>query len=399
MRLLEYQSKRLLADFGLPLQSPQVVESAGAAVQAVRDLGQSAVLKAQVPFGGRGKAGGVKFVETPDQARSAAQELFALQLRNIAVKQISIEPKLSIAREIYVGATWDTTARLPLVLLNLAGGIDVEAANGRQMQRSRFDPFQGLSARQGHELASAAGLTGKTRIAVGEILAKLAEVFLAIDAVTVEINPLVESKDGQLIGVDAHIEIDDDARYRQLGRLEQLGPLPAIGSGRPTTELEREAQRIDAMDHRGVAGRVVEFDGDLALLIGGGGASLTVFDAIRRHGGRPANYCEVGGNPTTEKVAALTALLLSKPGVRKLAVIMNVVNNTRADVMAAGMLQGIREAGLDPAKVVSVFRIPGTWEQEAREVLAGVGIEALGREISLDKAAQLAVGRMNEHVA
>jgi len=399
MRLLEYQSKRLLADFGLPLQPPKVVESAGAAVQAVRDLGQSAVLKAQVPFGGRGKAGGVKFVETPDQARSAAQELFALQLRNIAVKQISIEPKISIAREIYVGATWDTTAKLPLVLLNLAGGIDVEAANGRQMQRSRFDPFQGLSANQGRELASAAGLTGKTMIAVGEILAKLAEVFLAIDAVTVEINPLVESKDGQLIGVDAHIEIDDDARYRQLGRLEQLGPLPAIGSGRPTTELEREAQRIDAMDHRGVAGRVVEFDGDLALLIGGGGASLTVFDAIRRHGGRPANYCEVGGNPTTEKVAALTALLLSKPGVRRLAVIMNVVNNTRADVMAAGMLQGIREAGLDPAKVVSVFRIPGSWEQEAREVLAGAGIEALGREISLDKAAQLAVGRMNEHVA
>src|SRR5205085_5034308 len=99
-------------------------------------------------------------------------------------------------------------------------------------------------------------------------------------------------------------------------------------AGRAPTALEREAQRIDAMDHRGVAGRVVEFNGDLALLIGGGGASLTVFDAVRRYGGRPANYCEVGGNPTEEKVAALTALLLSKPGVRKMAVIMNVVNNT-----------------------------------------------------------------------
>ena len=126
-------------------------------------------------------------------------------------------------------------------------------------------------------------------------------------------------------------------------------------------------------------------------MIGGGGASLTVFDAVRRHGGRPANYCEVGGNPTKEKVTALTKLLLSKPGVRKLAVIMNVVNNTRADVMADGLLQGIRQAGLEPANVVSVFRIPGSWEQEAREILANAGIEALGREISLDKAAQIAV--------
>lgn len=399
MRLLEHQSKQLLADFGLPLNQPVIVDSADAAVQAVRDLGQSSVLKAQVPFGGRGKAGGVKFVETPDQARDAANALFALTLRNVAVEQISIEPKLSFEREMYVGVTWDTAAKLPVALLNLAGGIDVEQADGQQLQQCLFDPFRGLSADQGYELACSTGLTGKTKIAVGEILAKLADVFLTIDAVTVEINPLVETENAQLIGIDAHIEIEDDARYRQLHRLEKLGELPSFGAGRHATDLERAAHRIDSMDHRGVAGRVVEFDGDLALLIGGGGASLTVFDAIRRHGGRPANYCEVGGNPTKEKVAALTKLLLSKPGVRKLAVIMNVVNNTRADVMAEGMLQGIQQAGLDPAKVVSVFRIPGSWEQEAREILASAGIEALGREISLDRAAQFAVLRMNEYVA
>ena len=404
MRLLEHQSKQLLVDFGLPLLQPTVVDSADAAVQAVRDLGQSAVLKAQVPFGGRGKAGGVKFVDTPEQAHDAAKVLLALTLRNAAVQQISIEPKLSFVREMYVGVTWDTAAKLPIALLNLAGGIDVEQADDGQVKQCLIDPFRGLSDYQGRELACAAGLTGKTMTTLGEIFAKLAEVFLKIDAVTVEINPLVETEDGQLMGVDAHIEIEDDAQYRQLRcfkklGLKKLGELPSSGTGRPVTELERAAQRIDAMDHRGVAGRVVEFDGDLALLIGGGGASLTVFDAIRRHGGRPANYCEVGGNPTQEKVAALTELLLSKTGVRKLAVIMNVVNNTRADVMAKGILQGIKQAGFDPAKVVSVFRIPGSWEQEAREILAPAGIEALGREISLDKAAQFAVHRMNEHVA
>ena len=152
------------------------------------------------------------------------------------------------------------------------------------------------------------------------------------------------------------------------------------------------------MDHRGVAGRVVEFGGDLALLIGGGGASLTVFDAIRRYGGKPANYCEVGGNPVEEKVAALTKLLLSKPGVRQLSVIMNVVNNTRADVMARGVLEGVRSAGREPAETIAVFRIPGSWEQEAVDLLREAGVTALGRETSLDECARLAVQRSAAHV-
>ena len=160
-----------------------------------------------------------------------------------------------------------------------------------------------------------------------------------------EINPLVVTKESALIGLDARVEIEDEAVYRQKERLEPLGELTMTAAGRPPTPLELEAQRIDATDHRGVAGRVVEFDGDLALLIGGGGASLTVFDAIKAHGGSPANYCEVGGNPTEEKVGAITSLLLSKPGVKGMAVIMNVVNNTRADVIARGVLMGVEAAG------------------------------------------------------
>ena len=145
-------------------------------------------------------------------------------------------------------------------------------------------------------------------------------------------------------------------------------------------------------------GRVVEFDGDLALLIGGGGASLTVFDAIKAHGGNPANYCEVGGNPTEEKVAAITSLLLSKPGVRGLAVIMNVVNNTRADVIARGVLMGIAAAGKNPAETISLFRVPGNWEGEAREIMEAADVEVHGREMSLDAAARLAVERNRVYV-
>jgi succinyl-CoA synthetase beta subunit/citryl-CoA synthetase large subunit len=223
----------------------------------------------------------------------------------------------------------------------------------------------------------------------------LAGAFIALDGILVEINPLILTAESSLIGLDARVELDDDATYRQREHLSAIGPIETGSASRAPTPLEREAERIDSMDHRGVSGRVVEFDGDLALLIGGGGASLTVFDAIRRHGGRPANYCEVGGNPTEEKVAALTALLVSKPGVRKLAVIMNVVNNTRADVMARGAIEGVKRAGRKPADTITVFRIPGSWEQEAKELLAAEGVEALSREVSLNAAARLAVERIS----
>lgn len=384
LRLLEHQSKKLLGGFGLNLTKSFVVES----VDAVPAIKEPVVLKVQVPFGGRGKAGAVKFASTSDEARRAVAELLQMELRGTPVTSVSIEPKLTFTRELYLGIAWDTTAKLPVALLSLAGGVEVETA--AQVARRTFDPWRGLAAFEGRELAAQLGLTGKLVAGVGAALEKLAQAFLRCDAVVMEINPLVVTTDGALVGLDAHVEIEDDAAYRQTDRLAPLGTIAPSATGRAPTALELEAQRIDAMDHRGVAGRVVEFDGDLALLIGGGGASLTVFDAIRRHGGKPANYCEVGGNPTEEKVAALTALLLSKPGVHRLAVIMNVVNNTRADVMARGVLMGCERAGRKASETISVFRIPGSWEEEAKALLAKVGVVALGREISLDEAARKA---------
>ncbi len=259
--------------------------------------------------------------------------------------------------------------------------------------RRTFGLFDGLRHFEGREMARQLGIFGRTLIGIGTVLQHLADAFIRLDGVTIEINPLAETTDGTLVGLDAHIELDDDAAFRQATNLQHLGPIENLQAGRPLTGIELEAQRIDLSDHRGVAGRVVEFDGDLALLIGGGGASLTVFDAIRRYGGSPANYCEVGGNPTEEKVAALAALLLSKRGVRKLAVIMNVVNNTRADVMARGVLTGVRRAGRTPRDAIAVFRVPGSWEQEAKAILAEAGVEALSREVSLDASAKLAVQR------
>ena len=399
MRLLEHQSKKLLSNFGLAFTESTPIDSMSGVRATVERVGLPAVLKAQTPFGGRGNAGAVKFAESMNQAVVAAETLFGMDLRGTTVDVISIEPKLNYEREFYVGMTWDTVAKMPVALLSLAGGVDVESAKSDQVARQSFDPWTGLVPYKARGLAAKVGLTGNILMGVGEVLTKLSGAFLDCDAVTMEINPLVVIEGETLIGLDARVEIEDEAVHRQRERLDPLGELTMTAAGRPPTPLELEAQRIDAIDHRGVAGRVVEFDGDLALLIGGGGASLTVFDAIKAHGGSPANYCEVGGNPTEEKVAAITSLLLSKPGVKGMAVIMNVVNNTRADVIARGVLMGVETAGRKPAATISLFRVPGNWEAEAREIMEAAGVDVHGREVSLDAAARLAVERNRAHAA
>jgi succinyl-CoA synthetase beta subunit len=390
MRLFEHQSRALLGGFGLPFNRCVVATSALQAAEATAAIGGPVVLKPQVPFGGRGKAGAVRFVESPADAAAAATELLALELNGFPVGRVSVEPKLTIRREVYLGCAWDLRARCPVALFNAAGGVDVESAAGHVVRR-HFDPRRALATFEGRELAKDGGLSGRDVVQVGAAIAALARAFLDLDALTLEINPLVQTDAGDWLGVDAHAELDDDAAGRLRSRLDPIGEIPRVEGGRLPTPLEIEAARIDSADHRGVAGRVVEFDGPLALLIGGGGASLTVFDAVLRHGGRPANYCEIGGNPTEEKVASLTSLLLSKPGVRRLAVIMNVVNNTRADVMARGVIRGIEAASRSASEVLAVFRIPGSWEDEAAAHLAAHGVKALGREVSLDAAAALAV--------
>lgn len=395
MRLLEHQSKWMLSRCGIPLSKSTPVDSVTDAMAVAHQVGFPVVLKAQVPFGGRGKAGAVKFAANADEVRKAATELFQLELRGFKVETISIESKLQFSNEYYLGIAWDIPAKLPVAIMSSVGGVEVEQSRSDQVLRQAFDPWNGLDRAAGEKMAEQLKLTKPVAAQLGQILSQLSQAFLSFDAILVELNPVVMLNDGSLIALDARMEIDDDAAFRQKMQLGPQVEFSSSATGRVPTVLELEAQRIDAMDHRGVAGRVVEFDGDMALLIGGGGASLTVFDAVRRYGGKPANYCEVGGNPTEEKVAALTTLLLGKHGVRKLAVIMNVVNNTRADVMARGVIQGIERAGRVPSETINVFRVPGSWEQEARDILASAGVRALGRDTSLDAAARQAVESMN----
>jgi succinyl-CoA synthetase beta subunit/citryl-CoA synthetase large subunit len=240
------------------------------------------------------------------------------------------------------------------------------------------------------------GISGRDLNRLTPILARLARLFVKYDLTLAEINPLAKLEDGSFVAVDAHMDMENEARPRQRELLQELG----VGEdetreAREPTAFEIEGERVDSVDHRGVAGNVTEFDGNLGLVIGAGGGSLTLFDAVRRHGGRPANYCEIGGNPSVSKAKNLTKLVLSKPGVEKIAVMMSIVSNTRVDIVARGVIKACLELGHDPAEKIAIFRIPGAWEEEGFKILERYGVEYSDRSVSMHEAARRAVEKVS----
>jgi succinyl-CoA synthetase beta subunit/citryl-CoA synthetase large subunit len=278
------------------------------------------------------------------------------------------------------------------------GGIDIEEVaetHPHHVSRVHFSSLHPWSPFKAKEAIAATGVTGGDLGRLTPIVATLAEIFLAYDLTLAEINPLGKTKDGRFLVLDGHIDLEGDARDKHAAVIAELG----IGKeetreARPPTEFEIKGAEVDAQDHRGVAGNVKEFDGDLGLVIGAGGGSLTLFDAIRKHGGRPANYCEIGGNPSVKKACELTKLILSKPGVKKIAVMMNVVSNTRVDIVARGVIKGCVESGRDPGKTIAIFRIPGAWEDDGFKILRKYGVEYCDRTVSMYDAAGRAVAKM-----
>lgn len=389
MRLYEYESKKILQAWGLPVPPGSLLASP----DEVGEVGE-VVLKAQVLTGGRQKAGGVLFAQGQLDAREKARQLFQAEIRDHRVEKLLMEEKVPVEKEYFLGVTYHTSRKVPLVLFSREGGVEIEEAFSRGPEgifRRSFDILEGFPEYRARELLAEVGLRGEELVKLVGPLQQLVALFLGMDATLAEVNPLARTRDGRYLALDCHLEIEDDALYRH-PELESRYGIPRQERGlRPPTELEIQAAAIDSMDHRGVAGRVVEFEGDLALLIGGGGASLTAFDAIRRHGGRPANYCEIGGNPSVRKVKELVKLLLSRPGVQRIAVIMNVVSNTRVDLVARGVIKGVLELGKDPAQTIAVFRIPGAWEDEGFRLLEKYGVPYCDRRVSIDEAARRAV--------
>ncbi len=380
MKILEFEAKAVLREHGLQIPDGEIVTSPKAAATTTERLARPVVLKAQIPIGGRMKAGGIHFAETPAAAQAASQHLFDSEIRTFPVTHILVEEKLASKAELFLGLIYDATERTAVVLGSLSGGIDVEDDDG--IVRCPFPTCLPVPSFVGREVALQLGCRGHDLLNLARVITSLIERFLTWDALLLEINPLVMTPDGLWWVADVHLELDDDALFRQSKLCKRLAHSRRILSKR--SDFEERAHEIDRTDHRGVAGRLIAFDGDLGLLIGGGGASLTTFDAVLDAGLNPANYCEIGGNPSVWKVAELTKLIMSQTRVTHLAVIMNIVSNTRADLVARGVIKGLLELGCVPKEVIAVFRVPGSWEDECRHILEQHEIAHLGRESAID---------------
>src|SRR4051794_29003127 len=394
MRFYEYESKEIVRRAGIPTSKGGFATTADEARARAEEVGGPVVIKSQVLTGGRMKAGGVQFADAPDEAAKHAEDVLALEINGHMPRGVLVDERVAVKHEYYAGVVWDGLRKQPVMLFSDMGGIDIEEVAEQHpghVGRGHFSNVLPFSDFQAKQVIASVGVTGSALNRLTPILTRLAKLFVERDMTLAEINPLAELEDGKFVAVDAHMEMENEARGRQKQLLEELG----VGDeetreAREATPFEIAGEEVDAMDHRGVAGNVTEFEGNLGLVIGAGGGSLTLFDAVRAHGGQPADYCEIGGNPSVRKAAGLAKLVLQKPGVDKIAVMMSIVSNTRVDIVARGVIKACLELGHDPAEKIAIFRIPGAWEEEGFKILEKYGVEYCDRTVSLNEAAKRA---------
>src|SRR5437660_8089976 len=395
MRFFEYEAREIVKRAGIPVTDFGFARTAAEAREIAERIGGPTVIKSQVLTGGRMKAGGVKFAEGPEEAEGHAATILELQINGHVPRGVLVDPRAEVKQEYYVGVVWDGIRKQPVMLFSDMGGIDIEQVaheHPDHVGRGHFSNVLPLSDFQAKQVIASVGVTGSRLNKLTPILTRLARLFVENDMTLAEINPLGELEDGSFVALDAHMDMENEARPRQRALLHELG----VGDeetrqARAPTPFELAGEQVDSQDHRGVAGNVTEFEGNLGLVIGAGGGSLTLFDAVRAHGGKPANYCEIGGNPSVRKACGLAKLVLQKPGVDKIAVMMSIVSNTRVDIVARGVIKACVELGYDPAEKIAFFRIPGAWEEEGFKILERYGIDYADRSVSLHEAARRAV--------
>jgi succinyl-CoA synthetase beta subunit/citryl-CoA synthetase large subunit len=269
------------------------------------------------------------------------------------------------------------------------GGIDIEqvaAEHPDHVGRAHLSNLHPIADFKAKEAVARCGMTGSALTRATMILARLARLQRDYDMTLAEINPVARLGDGSFVALDAHMEMEDEA----VGRHKKL-----LTEMYEPSEFERNVKAIDAADHRGVIqGKDHGFTGNIGLVIGAGGGSLTLTDAVRSQGGKPANYAEIGGNPSVAKSCGLAKEVLRKDGVEKIAVMMSIVSNTRVDIVARGVIKACLELGKDPAETIAIFRIPGAWEDEGYKILDKYGVEYCDRSVSMWEAAGRAVAKV-----
>ena len=382
MNLHEYQAKEVFSAYGIPVPTGRVAATPDEAVAAAEALGGSIwVVKAQVHAGGRGKAGGVKLARDKDAVRAAAAAMLGTRLatkqtgpEGLPVDKVYVESGSAIDREIYLSLTLNREKGRIAMVGSAAGGMDIEEVaehSPEKITKVDIHPAAGLQPYQCRRMAFALGFKGAQIAEFQKIAMALYDLVMQKDAGLVEVNPLIVTKDGKLVALDAKINIDANAVFRQ----------PELAKMRDTSQ--EDPMELKASEHDL---NYVSLDGDIACMVNGAGLAMATMDLIKLHGGTPANFLDVGGGATAERVTAAFNLILSNPKVR--AILVNIFGGiVRCDLIAEGVITAVKNVGV---KVPVVVRLEGTNAEKAREMLAASGLKVTAAA-DLTDAAQKAV--------
>ncbi len=383
MNLHEYQAKALFAEYGLPVSKGQAVDTPEQAAAAAADIGGDRwVVKAQVHAGGRGKAGGVKLVNSAEEAAAFAEQWLGKKLvtyqtdaEGQPVSKILVESCTDIDQELYLGAVLDRATRRVVFMASTEGGVEIEKVaeeTPEKILKASIDPLTGAQAYQGRDLAFRLGLQGAQIKQFTQLFMGLAALFKDLDLALLEINPLVITSEGNLHCLDGKINIDSNALYRQ-PKLQAMHD--------PSQEDEREAQAAKwELNY-------VALDGNIGCMVNGAGLAMGTMDIVQLHGGRPANFLDVGGGATRERVSEAFKIILSDQNVA--AVLVNIFGGiVRCDLIAEGVIGAVEEVGV---KVPVVVRLEGNNAELGREVLASSGLNIIAADSLSDAAEKVVV--------
>lgn len=361
MNIHEYQARELFRQAGIPVPDGEVATTPAEVEEIARRLGGGVVVKAQVHAGGRGKAGGVKLAQSPEEARAAAEQILQLTIKDLPVQKVLVAPIVDIASESYLGMIMDRESQRPVIMVSPAGGIDIEevaATTPEKIFKLAIDPRYGLLSHQAMGLAFALYDDIKQVRAAARIMEQLYQAFVTNGATLAEINPLITTSAGEVLAIDAKMSLDDNVVERR----PDLEALRDESAEAPSEVLAREAGLT-----------FIKLDGNVGCVVNGAGLAMATMDLVKYYGGEPANFLDIGGSSNPEKVVSALRIITMDPNVK--AILFNIFGGiTRTDDVANGIVAALDQFSVD---VPIVIRLTGTNEDEALAILEGVGKTAL----------------------
>ena len=372
MNIHEYQAREIFRAHGLPVPDSEVVDTPEGAADAARSLGGRVVIKAQVHAGGRGKAGGVKLAADPEEARDAAGVILGMEIKGLRVRKVLVAPTADIATEAYVGIVMDRVSQRPVMMVSPEGGVDIEEVaetTPEAIFKETIDPRYGLLNHQATRLAYRLFSDPSLARAAAGVLSGLWRAYRSADATLAEVNPLISTSSGEVLAIDAKMNIDDNALFRH----PEIEAMRDEDAEAPSERRAREA---------GLS--YIKLEGSVACCVNGAGLAMATMDLVKYYGGDPANFLDIGGSSNPDKVVCALEIMAGDPNVR--SILFNIFGGiTRCDDVANGIVEAMSRLEL---RVPLTIRLTGTNEEEAVGILGAAGFKA---DTDMDRAVQRAV--------